>query len=74
MTVEALTGQVEERMEVVCSKGGYVGRVAQVEADRIRLTGCPNGAQDRWVPWSAVAMVDTRVHLLKTSEELGNVV
>lgn len=56
--------QIKEQMEVLASDGTFLGRVAAVEAQAIRLavTDSP-GLRDHLIPLDWVARVDRHVHL-----------
>lgn len=71
MSTASGTSQIKEHMDVVCSKGGKVGKVDHVEGNRIKLTknDSPDG-QHHYVPASLVAQVDDKVHLTKTGDEV----
>jgi hypothetical protein len=74
MSVASLQDQIQERMEVVCSKGMHVGTVDHVLGDQIKLTR--NDSEDgkhHLFPTSMVSSVDTKVHLLKPCDELKKV-
>ena len=74
MSMTLLADRIEERMEVVCSKGMHVGTVDHVVDDRIKLT--KNDSEDgkhHLIPASMVATVDTKVHLTKPCDEVRRV-
>lgn len=66
-----VANKIAEQMEVVCCQGGHVGTVDHVEGDQIKLTrqDSPDGAH-HLIPTAIVAMVDTKVHLTKSGDEL----
>ena len=71
MSTAFLVDRIEERMEVVCSKGRHVGTVDHVLGDQIKLT--KDDSEDgmhHLIPASMVATVDTRVHLTKSCDEV----
>ncbi len=62
---------IQEHMEVVCSKGMHVGTVDHVQGDQIKLT--KNDSEDgmhHLIPASLVASVDTKVHLSQPCDEV----
>jgi hypothetical protein len=67
----ATASQIQEHMDVVCSKGGKVGSVDHVEGDRIKLTrhDSPDG-KHHFIPTSLVASVDDKVHLSEAGPEV----
>jgi hypothetical protein len=74
MSTALMTDQIQEHMEVVCSKGMHVGTVDHVQGDQIKLTR--NDSEDgkhHLFPISMVGTVDTKVHLLKSCDELKKV-
>ena len=66
-----MSNQIKEHMDVLCSKGGKVGKVDHVDGDRIKLTknDSPDGLH-HFIPTSIVASVDEKVHLSKTGDEV----
>lgn len=68
----AQASDIREHMEVRDSAGVAVGTVDHVEGERIKLTrsGSSDG-QHHYVPMTAVARVDTHVHLNQTAAVLG---
>ena len=67
----AVADQIQEHMEVVCSKGMHVGTVDHATADEIKLT--KNDSDDQrhhMIPTSLVASVNTKVHLNRPCDEV----
>ena len=61
--------QIQEHMDVVCSKGGKLGVVDKVEGDTIKLTKKDSDdGMHHTFPTSWVASVDSKVHLSKDGE------
>lgn len=64
-------GDIREHMEVYASCGNFVGKVDQVEGDRIKLTrrDSPDG-QHHLIPLAWVAKVHDHIHLTKDHQEV----
>ena len=63
--------QIRQHMDVIDSAGEKVGKVDEVERERIKLTKDASDGQYRHVDLSDVARVDDHVHLSKTRSALG---
>lgn len=69
--MSTVSENIEEHMEVVCSKGMHVGTVDHVLGDQIKLTkNDSEDGQHHLIPASMVATVDTKVHLSKPCDEV----
>ena len=69
--MSSVTANIQEHMEVLCSKGAHLGTVDHVQGEEIKLT--KNDSEDgmhHLIPTSLVASVDTKVHLSKPSDEV----
>ena len=63
---------IRPHMAVIGSDGGHVGTVDGIERDRIKLArNDSKDGQHHYVPLSAVARVDAKVHLSGTAAALG---
>jgi hypothetical protein len=74
MSTVSFNNQIQDRMEVVCSKGMHLGTVDHVEGDQIKLT--KRDSEDglhHLIPASLVCSVDTKVHLTKSCDEVKKV-
>jgi outer membrane protein OmpA-like peptidoglycan-associated protein len=64
--------QIREHMDVIASDGERIGRVDEVEGERIKLTkDSSSDGHHHYVGLSDVARIDEHVHLSKTRAALG---
>jgi hypothetical protein len=71
MATATMGSQIREHMDVVCSKGGKLGRVDHVQGQEIKLTKADSPDQKHhFIPMSLVSSVDERVHLSKPGDEV----
>ncbi len=69
-----LTPKIEERQEVLDSRGAHVGTVDHVDGDQIKLTRRDSAdGKHHLIPASMVCSVDTKVHLTKTFDEVKEI-
>jgi hypothetical protein len=74
MGTTTVSHNIEEHMEVVCSKGMHVGTVDHVQGDQIKLTKTDSDdGMHHLIPAELVSSVDTRVHLTKPCDEVKRI-
>lgn len=65
--------QIQEHMEVVCSRSMHVGKVDHVEGDHIKLakSDSPDG-RHHTIPLGMVSHVDDKIHLNLPCDQVKN--